>query len=272
MPTLTRIRIYPIKSCRGYDCESAELDHLGLVNDRRFQVITPDGKPFTQRSHGILAQVSAHISANELQVRAPAHGQFSVPLNRPQPSQHETEVWSATGLIADGCGKIAAEFFSSLLRESSLLVSTGSAFDRPVRAHPHDQVGFADAFPLLIISEASLAGLNQRISAHDSSVAPIAMERFRPNLVVNDCSEFAEDTWRRLRIDDCDFESSGPCERCVMTTLDPQTGDKTGPEPLRTLATYRRIADGSGVGFGQNLVNTSKSGRIEVGSSIDLID
>lgn len=272
MPTLTRIRIHPIKSCRGYDCESAELDPLGLVNDRRFQVIAPDGKPFTQRSHGILAQVSAKVSAGELQVRAPDHGRFSVPLTRSQPSQHETEVWSATGLIAEGCGKIAAEFFSALLGESALLVSTGAAFERPVRAHPQDRVGFADAFPLLIISEASLAELNQRISAHDSSIAPIAMERFRPNLVVKGCHAFAEDTWSRLRIGDCEFESGGPCERCVMTTLDHQTGAKTGPEPLRTLATFRRATDGSGVWFGQNLVNTSKSGRIEVGTSINVIE
>lgn len=272
MPTLARIRIHPIKSCRGYDCDTAKLDELGLVHDRRFQVITPAGKPFTQRTHGVLARVSAQITDEKLHVSAPGHDQFSTPLTRSRPSRHLTEVWSATDLIADDCGKNAAEFFSSLLGESAYLVHTGSAFDRPVRAHLHDRVGFADAFPLLIISEASLADLNRRLASHDTTTTPIAMERFRPNLVVTDCDAFAEDTWKHIRIDNRKFKTAGPCERCIMTTLDPQSGDKTGPEPLRTLATYRRASDGSGVWFGQNLVNLAKSGQIDVGSNIEVID
>ena len=272
MPTLARIRIHPIKSCRGHDMESAELDELGLIHDRRFQVIAPNGKPFTQRSHGILARVNANIDGDELRVSTPGHGAFTTLLSRSRPVHHHTEVWSATELIADGCGENAAEFFSSLLGESAHLVHTGAAFDRPVRAHPKDRVGFADAFPLLIVSEASLADLNQRISQQDTTAAPLGMERFRPNLIVKDCPAFAEDSWKRISIRDREFSSAGPCERCVMTTLDPRTGDKTGPEPLRTLATYRRATNGSSVWFGQNVVNVSKSGRIEIGSTIEVVE
>lgn len=269
MPKLSRIRIHPIKSCRGYDCETADLDELGLVGDRRFQVIAADGKPYTQRTHGALARVTAKITEDQLKVSTPDQGEFTIPIASPASLQRSTEVWSSHGLIGDDCGSVATEFFTSLLGETAHLVRVGAAYNRPVNRHPSDRVGFADAYPLLIISEASLADLNQRVSVNDGTMPPLLMERFRPNLVITDCPAFAEDTWQHINIGSQRFAAGGPCERCIMTTVDPQTGVKLGPEPLRTLATYRRDPNGSGVWFGQNLVNLSKTGRISVGASIN---
>src|SRR5437868_378675 len=102
------------------------------------------------------------------------------------------------------------------------------------RARPGDVVSFADGYPILLVSEASLADLNGRLAA------PIAMTRFRPNIVVAGCASFAEDGWARLRIGEIGFRGVKPCDRCVVTTIDPTTG-KGGVEPLRTLASFRRV-------------------------------
>ena len=126
----------------------------------------------------------------------------------------------------------------------------GETFSRPVlkpAARPGDLVTFADACPFLIISEASLAQLNDRIQENHGE--PVPMNRFRPNIVVDGCDAFAEDTWTRFRIGDCVFRSAGQSTRCIVTTTDQLTG-KRGQEPLKTLATFRRdLVDPTDVNF-----------------------
>ena len=97
------------------------------------------------------------------------------------------------------------------------------------------------------------------------------MSRFRPNLVIANCPAFAEDTWPRFRIGSAVFRAAGASIRCVVTTTDQLTGER-GPEPLRTLAAYRRAPlDPTGVIFGQNLINETKSGRLRVGDAVELL-
>jgi uncharacterized protein YcbX len=114
-----------------------------------------------------------------------------------------------------------------------------------------------------MISDASLNDLNTRLAE------PITMNRFRPNLTVAGSDAFAEDTWKKIRIGDLDFEVVKPCARCVVTTIDPKTGE-SGAEPLRTLATYRKTQDGK-VMFGQNVIHVKKSGTIKVGDAITVL-
>jgi uncharacterized protein len=135
-------------------------------------------------------------------------------------------------------------------------VSTEYAHDE------RDQVGFADGFPFLLLSEASLADLNARLSV------PISMQRFRPNIVVSGTTPFGEDTWKIIRIGGIEFHVVKPCARCVVTTIDQQSGVQ-GKEPLRTLATYRHVR-GKGVLFGQNLVH-SNEGSISVGDVVHIV-
>ncbi|GAB5559947.1 MAG: MOSC domain-containing protein [Synoicihabitans sp.] len=268
MPKLSRLRIHPIKSCRGFEVTTATVDELGLAGDRRYQVVNHQGAPFTQRSHAKLAQVSAHYHGDNLVISAADHGDCQVSRSLESSDIIETEVWSARGLRATDCGEDSSVFFSELLGEAARLVCVGNAFNRPVKNNPQDRVGFADAYPLLIISEASLADLNTIIK--DNGAEPVPMESFRPNLVVSDCEAYAEDTWSELSIGSTHFRAGGPCERCIMTTLDPQSGAKRGPEPLRTLASYRRDPNGSAVWFGQNLINTTKTGTLQVGDQVSL--
>jgi uncharacterized protein YcbX len=162
------------------------------------------------------------------------------------------------------CGEKAANWFSLFLNISARLVFMPSESRRLVDPHYSDGrqiVSFADGFPFLLISEASLGDLNRRLKK------PLEMERFRPNLVVKGCQPYEEDSWKSIRIGDISFQVSKPCSRCVITTIDPSDGT-TDKEPLRTLATYR--ATQGKVLFGQNLIHESE-GTVEVGMEVEVV-
>ncbi len=193
-------------------------------------------------------------------------------------------------MLAEDCGEPVAAWLSRFLGVTGRLVRIGPAFHRPVLQKPRDAAGlapaspelvegrivtadrfaFADGYPFLAISEASLADLNDRLLARGEE--PVPMNRFRPNLVIADCGPFAENTWPRIRIGEIEFRAAGPCGRCIVTTTDQATAERRGPEPLRTLATYRRDAnDPSDVNFGRNFVHETKHGTLRVGDSVTLL-
>lgn len=177
----------------------------------------------------------------------------------PGPSIRAT-VWKDECAVFDE-GRDAAAWFSDYLGVAVRLVRLADENARPLgttSAQPGDRVSFADAYPFLLISEASLDGLNRRLSL------PLPMDRFRPNIVITGCDAHAEDRWRHVRIGEIDFRVAKPCARCVITTTDQQTGE-VGGEPLRTLATYR-LEDGK-ILFGQNLVHVGR-GTVGVGDSV----
>jgi hypothetical protein len=172
----------------------------------------------------------------------------------------EVRVWNDTveATLADPDTNI---WFSEYLGFACGLVYLAEDQHRPVpnpTAGFDDEVGFADAAPVLLISEASLLALNAKLER------PVAMERFRPNLVVEGCEPHAEDGWLSVTIDAARLEVAWPCSRCILTTVDPETGvrDADG-EPLRTLGSYRRRE--RSVYFGQNLIPRAP-GTIRVGA------
>jgi uncharacterized protein YcbX len=182
-------------------------------------------------------------------------------------------VWRSEGLLAEDCGDSPAQWLTDFLSIKCRLVRVGEKFRRPILrpdvAGPGDLVNFADAFPFLVISEASLADLNDRLVANGAGRLP--MNRFRPNLVVAGCDAYAEDTWTRFRIGPVVFRTGGPCARCVVTTTDQETAER-GKEPLRTLAAYRRdVSDPTDVNFGQNALHETKSGILRVGDAVQLV-
>jgi len=130
------------------------------------------------------------------------------------------------------------------------------------------KVGFADAYPLLVIGEASLAALNARLAQRGA--APVPMSRFRPNVVISGSDAFEEDTWGAFRMGELVFDAVKPCARCSVTTVDQQTGQVPNPqEPLATLATFRN--QGGKVMFGQNLVHR-QNGTLAVGDALTPLD
>lgn len=263
--------IYPVKSCRGLAVTEAEADQFGLVGDRRFMVVNADDGLFlTQRAHPRMALVETALKGGALILSARGHGEITVPFTASSGPRQVT-VWKST-VTAEDCGDAPAQWLSAFLGGTLRLVRMGPAFRRPMTksaARAGDVVSFADAEPFLVVSEASLADLNDRLIAKGEPALP--MNRFRPNLVIAGCTPYAEDHWHRLRVGHMIFRNGGLCARCPITTTDQETAAR-GKEPLRTLAAYRRDAtDPTDVNFGTNLIHETKQGRVRVGDAVELL-
>jgi len=270
---LNGLFLHPVKSLRACPVASADVDALGLVGDRRFMVVDEAGRLLTQRTLPRMALVATALTADTLILAAGAAGSVVIPrAPDPRAPLRTVSVWKSEGLQAEDCGDAPAAWLGEYLGVKCRLVRIGGKFLRPVlstrETRPDDIVSFADGFPFLVISESSLADLNDRLAAQGEPTLP--MNRFRPNLVVTGCPAFAEDTWTRLRVGGVVFRAGGPCSRCVMTTTDQQTAER-GKEPLRTLATYRRDAASAEVNFGQNLIHETKSGTLHVGDPVEIL-
>ena len=265
-PRLSGLFIYPIKGCRGLSLTEARIDAFGLVDDRRYLIVEPDGTFLTQRELPRMALIEPQPSVDGLLIAGPAFPALSIPRALPNAPLKKVRVWKNTDLSADDCGDTAAAWLTDFLERPSRLVRIGAAFERPilkVTEKPVHHVHFADGYPFLVLSESSLHDLNDRMAS------PVPMDRFRPNFVLSDCETFAEDRWPRLKIGEVIFRAVGPCARCIVTTTDQVTGQRTGPEPLRTLATYRRDSrEPSNVNFGQNLVHETKTGIVRIGDEV----
>ncbi len=268
MPSLTSLTIYPLKSCAGLPLTRATVEPLGIQHDRRWMAIRPDGSFMTGRELPALLLVRALPGPTGLQLSAPGMPELQVPLPPADAPRIDVTVWKDTCSAARAAAE-ADRWLSEYLGQPTLLVHVDARMDRPVDPQygaAGDRVSFADGYPLLLISQASLDDLNQRV-AH-----PLPMARFRPNLVVEGCAPFAEDGWKRLRIGTVELAVVKPCDRCVFTTLDPQTA-KADPqqEPLRTLATYRRVGPKNKVMFGQNII-VRRPGILSVGDAVEVLE
>lgn len=271
---LTGIFLYPVKSLAGISVLSAELDALGLVGDRRFLVIDESGRFLTQRTLPRMALITTALDATHLTLSvSPTASVRIARASDPAAPLRTVSVWKSENLLAEDCGDEAATFLSDFLSIRCRLVRIGAAFHRPVlksAGRRGDTVSFADAYPLLVVSESTLADLNDRLIESGSEALP--MNRFRPNFVISGAPTLAEDTWPHFRIGQISFRAGGPCARCIMTTNDQATGQRDGPEPLRTLATYRRDAtDPTKINFGQNLIHETKSGPLHVGDPVSVL-
>ncbi len=268
---LSALIIHPVKSLRGCAVETVVIDRRGIAGDRRFLVTDPAGRFLTQRTLPRMALVATKLNNAELTLEAPGHGVIQVArASQPDAARTKVSVWSSEGLIAEDCGEAPARWLSDFLGTRCRLVRAGEDFTRPVRKVPADmtgaEVGFADAFPGLILTEASWTDLNDRLL--ECGGEPVPMDRFRPNFVVAGATPYAEDTWRRVRIGTVVFRSAGPCARCLVTTTDQTTAER-GPEPLRTLAGYRRDPrKPEDVNFGQNVIPEGTTGVIRVGDPV----
>ena len=255
--------VYPVKACRGIAVDAWPVDTRGLRHDRRFMVVTPEGRFVTQRELAALCLVETALALDrgELVLRRAGHGEIALPLAPEGGAPLRVTVWGEP-VDARLVGDAADAWLTAALGQPLRLVYFPDASHRPTDpAYAAGfETGFADGFPLLVIGQASLADLNARLAT------PLPMERFRPNLVVAGSAPFAEDSWREVACGDAALRIVKPCGRCVVTTTDQQTAER-GQEPLRTLATYRR-QDGE-VNFGQNAV-VVRPGVIRVGDPIEL--
>jgi uncharacterized protein len=258
---LAALHVYPIKSCAGLALDRIDVETHGLRHDRRWMVVDPQGRFVTGRQEGRMVLIRAEPDNDVLKLTAP---------------RVEATVWQ-DHVDAVRAGDAADTWFSAYLGRPVQLLHFDARSRRavdPEYARSDDEVAFADGFPLLAISQASLDALNVRVrekhpASTPLSMMPLSMMRFRPNLVIAGTEAHAEDGWRYIRIGEVAFEVAKPCTRCVFTTVDPETGERhPNGEPLNTLKDYRRTP--TGITFGMNLIPRGE-GRLRVGDAVSVV-
>ncbi|MEU0944312.1 MOSC N-terminal beta barrel domain-containing protein [Streptomyces canus] len=270
---LLSIHVHPVKAFRSLALQEAEVEPWGLAGDRRWALVDDGGKVVTQRQHPRLAQAAAELlPGGGVVLSAPGVEPLAVPV--PEPG--ETVTLDIFGDKVEGvpaADAAAHAWCSAYLGAPTRLVHMDDpAGRRPVEpeyALPGETVTFADGYPLLLTSAASLDALNSLISeGRHAAEGPLPMNRFRPNVVVGGTDAWAEDDWSLVAIGDVTFRVAKMCGRCVVTTTD-QDRAVRGKEPLHSLARHRRF--GSNLVFGQNLVPRSR-GTIRVGDPVTILE
>jgi uncharacterized protein len=224
-------------------------------------IVDPAGNFVTQRELTRLALVNTSLIDAAIRLEAPGLEPLELPLQHEVTERRHIRVWQHDGQAAPHAAGSA--WISRYLGSPHELVYMPNDETRPVnpeRARADDIVSYADGYPFLLISEASLADLNARLES------PVPMQRFRPNIVVGGTSAFAEDDFAALTIASIGFRGVKRCDRCSVTTIDIETGQR-GKEPLRTLATYRAV-EGK-VYFGMNLIHDA-AGTLRVGDRVQM--
>lgn len=286
---LASLHIYPVKSCRAIDLDISAFNPLGLLYDRRWVVVEKidagvDGAEYrfiSQRSHPRLAQLIAKPSSYNEQDGLSLEYQgrcFWHDINSPVKTAR-LSIWNDTFEAPIYFGPTAAwlsECFGGNFALASLSGTKRERFEPDVRANRFD-VSFADAYPVLIATTGSLAALNRYVQSQTSDQglyeAALPMARFRPNIVIDTDAAWAEDSWKRIKIGKAVFECVKPCSRCIMTTLDPLTGESKGDASLRSLARLRRSGDRrvKGFLFGTNAIPLL-SGEIKIGDKAEVLE
>ncbi|GAB6030726.1 Mitochondrial amidoxime-reducing component 1 [Chamberlinius hualienensis] len=286
---LSAIYLYPIKSCRGILLESAECLKLGLrsefIRDREFMIVDSEGNFITARQEPAMILITPSIHPpNQLWIDGPEMEtlKVTVPLGTSAADPTMGKVISVrifkdhvTGM---DCGQVASEWFSKYLGkegvrlvrfhlEKSMRVPEQNGLWEDLRLT--DNSIYADLTAYMMLSQASVENLNTKLENK------VKINNFRPNLVVEGSPAFGEESWRDVKIGNVQFLQVKPCTRCILTTIDPETGIKDGVEPLKTLKAYRQITDkkyrplaGESPVFGVHLVTDQSGGSIRVGQSI----
>ncbi|MCV6610946.1 MAG: MOSC domain-containing protein [Amphritea sp.] len=261
---LSQLTVYPIKSTAGIQLDRALLRYAGLAFDRRFVLSDSRGKFITARTHPRLLQIRSALCPEGLWLTAPDQPALQVEYKALRSDYNPVSVWGEN-ISAQRSPEACNQWFSEFLGQPCELLFFGEQSERQVATHPDHPVGFADGYPLLLISEASLSDLNSRCTS------PVMMDQMRPNLVVSGCEAFAEDSWKRIRIGTIELELVSPCSRCVLTTVNPVTATRHPlKEPFSILKQYRRGADGQ-VYFGQNLIALNE-GVLNLNDPVEILE
>lgn len=258
---IEKLFIYPIKGCAGISLTQATLDEYGLQNDRRYQLVDANNRFISQRNSPHLCFIHTSISDRILSVHYPGIQDLQI-LNTTSVQKRKVVIWEDE-VLADDMGEEAAEWFSSILGEKARLVRIGSGYDRKVRVGDSiysSQVHFGDSQPILIISLESLDDLNSKLHI------PVDIDRFRPNIVISGAQAYGEDHFSDITTDTVHLQFTKRCARCSVITIDQKTGI-SGPEPLRTLATFRK--QGPKVYFGAYYI-AQKKGTLKIGEQIQV--
>lgn len=266
MYSISALYIYPIKSLKGIPLTEVDLCKTGFRLDRRWMLVGDDNRFISQRSSPELTLFNVHLEGDSIIVSLKQDAQNTLRINIEEHSSQKlnVQIWEDT-CEAYRVSTEADDWFSERLNRSAKLVympdSTNRKVDPEYTVTEDDSTSFADAYPILMISEASLELLNSKLTI------PIGFDRFRPNMVVTGMQAHMEDDIASFKINNIEFYGVKPCVRCIMTTIDQKNG-VAGKEPLKTLSTYRER--NNKIYFGQNVIGPH-SGNIKIGDSLQII-
>jgi len=262
-PILSQLFIYPVKSLTGIAVNQWQVSETGLLYDRKWMLIDANNHFLSQRTLPRMALIQTALTDDSLIFSAPQMTDMAIPLQPEGGEQVLSQIWQ-DACWAQAVSSEVDQWFGAFLKIPCRLVYQPQQAIRPVDpqyAGVTDQVSFADGFPFLVVSEASLTALNQAMGLE------LRMERFRPNLVFENCAPYSEDSWREICIAGIHFTLPKPCSRCAVPTIDPQTG-MTGKEPLATLNKLRKWQNK--VYFGQNALH-DRVGLLACGDAVTLL-
>ncbi|GLV77246.1 MOSC domain-containing protein [Streptomyces hygroscopicus] len=268
MATVVELTSYPVKGCAGVPVSEALLTDAGLPHDRSFMVIGADGVCRTQRRDPRLAVIRPAIDGDRLTLSAPGAGEVAIDIDTTS-ARREVKVFHTPYLGIDQ-GEDAAAWLSQTLRAPSRLVRVPPEHDRVTEGWIPGTCGYADSGAVHLLSRASLDGLNRRIAGAGGQAVP--MSRFRPSIVIGGWDEpHREDRIRRVAIGGAELGFAKFTGRCAVTMVDQDEGVKAGPEPLRTLAGYRRGPDGGSPLFGCQF-SVTRAGKLAVGDEVAVVE
>jgi uncharacterized protein YcbX len=257
MALIQALNVYPVKSCRGIALDRASVTRMGFEHDREWMIVRAGGHFVTQREEPRLALIEPAFVGDSLQLSAPGVGSIRVALNH-EGENLEVTCWRDRCSAFDAGSEVAA-WLSDYLGKASRLVRFDSRRKRTSSTAWTGEVEalnqFSDGFPWLVVSQASLDELNTRLPE------PLPMNRFRPNIVIEQVPAYAEDRIHEIIVGAIRLRVVKPCTRCAITTTDQSTGVRSNDQPLRTLKQYRFSAELKGVQFAQNAILISGVGE-----------
>lgn len=227
------IYVYPVKAAKAVRVQEARLAATGLEHDRTFMIVDSKGEFLTQREHPNMAAIAAVIEGDTLVLTGIDRRPVAVPLRASGPAVRAT-VWD-DAVDAIDCGPLVAGMLTNHIGTAARLVRFADGATRQVDrryADEGDHVSFADAFPVLVTTTASVDAVGAE------SGTPSDALRFRPNIVVSGERPFEEDEWSKITVGECEIDLVKPCSRCVVLDVDPARGVKA-PGVLAALARVR---------------------------------
>lgn len=293
---IAELWLYPIKGCKGFPVKEAPITRRGLKHDRMLMVVNEDGKFISQRTHPKMALIKTSIVEGDavLILSAPGQSELRIPL----PANYDVEdgeeekgrklmvtVWGTACESYEVGGDSVTQWISEFLtrgaeRENLHLVRMCSSFIRPCKNTTSGQTGFADGYPFLLATRQSMQAINKRLV--EKSEATISLENFRPNLILDDCVCFEEDTWKEISVgpDGIPMRIVSACSRCKVPTINPDNATfHPNNEPSKTMKEFRQGLhlgltgkDERELFFGMNLDHSSlNTGILRVGDLVRVV-
>jgi len=258
---ISEIYIYPVKSLAGISLNAAHLQKSGFEYDRQWMVVNKHGNMMTQREYPQMALIETAIEQNQLTLSTFGMDNHTVEPIAAHGDSIETQVWGDKLMGISHNHETNAWLSHAIGTECKLIGFPEDQTRQCDREHSlsGDHTLYADAYPVLVVSQSSLDFLNAKLSQ------PIAINRFRPNLVIEECGAHAEDSWNVIYINSIKLRNGVPCARCSVPNVDPESGILAGPEPMHTLSSYRQ--KNGEIYFGMTFI-PEHTGRISVGDQV----